>query len=52
VPAHVHHLENGGAALGGRREEARAQQMPRKKLWIEADAFGMNFHDLGDAVRR
>ena len=50
VAAHVHHFEDRGATLGGRREKARSQRVAGEQRGIEPDALGMNLDDIGDAL--
>jgi len=41
VAAHVHHLEDAGPLLGGRRQEARPEAVAGRKLGQMASAFGV-----------
>jgi hypothetical protein len=46
----VHHLEDGGAALGGAREKPGAHRVPGEKRRIEPDALGIELHDVSDRL--
>jgi hypothetical protein len=54
VAAHVHHLEDRGAAPGGRGEEAGAERMAGKELRVKSDATGarLDHPDHGVTIGR
>jgi hypothetical protein len=50
MPAHVHHLENRGAAFGSGCQETGPQGVASEQCGIEADPLGMRFDDVCHAL--
>jgi hypothetical protein len=48
MPAHDHHVEQGGAALCVTGQEAGAQRVARELGAIQTHALGVRFDGVGD----